>query len=92
MTIPPIPKDNNGIPGTTAWLKGLAPPTVDPAVDRLGVTLETLRLGHNSTLQRLAVLEAQSERLWDLAVEDAKRIAVLEAKCAALPWPLGDGA
>jgi hypothetical protein len=48
MTVPPIPKDNNGIPGTLAWLKGLAPTAVDPAVDRLKGTLETLRLGHKA--------------------------------------------
>jgi hypothetical protein len=63
MTVPPIGPNNNGIPGTLAWLKGLAPTSVDPAVDRLKGTLDTLRLGHNSTLARLAAAE---KRITDL--------------------------
>jgi hypothetical protein len=73
MTVPPIPKDNNGIPGTLAWLKGLAPASVDPAVDRLKGTLDTLRLGHNDALLRLAAAE--------------KRITDLEATMP--PFPTG---
>lgn len=48
----------DGIASSVAAFK-LFDPDHDPAYDKLGSTLHTLKAGHNETLDRLAAIEAR---------------------------------